>query len=128
MKGVWCVSLLPSGWTCLDAERPTGAAQCSCTLDRVHTHNVCPGPPPRRIPMPPHTIAAPPLPHAPNSAREALRQCLPDLLRNPQFTSCLKSDDTTRRWLAQLLVNVGFTDSAAQLSAEALQPTPLQGQ
>jgi len=42
-------------------------------------------------------------------AREALRQCLPDLLRNPQFTGCLKSDDTTRRWLAQLLVNVGFT-------------------
>lgn len=23
-------------------------------------------------------------------AREALRQCLPDLLRNPQFTNCLK--------------------------------------
>eukprot|EP00878_Enallax_costatus_P025720 GHUV01027545.1.p2 GENE.GHUV01027545.1~~GHUV01027545.1.p2 ORF type:complete len:136 (+),score=37.24 GHUV01027545.1:715-1122(+) len=61
-------------------------------------------------------------------AREALRQCLPDLLRNPQFTSCLKSDDTTRRWLAQLLVNVGFTDSAAQLSQEVLTPTPLQGQ
>lgn len=61
-------------------------------------------------------------------AREALRQCLPELLRNPQFTGCLKSDDTTRRWLAQLLVNVGFTDSAAQLSAEVLQPTPLQGQ
>lgn len=61
-------------------------------------------------------------------AREALRQCLPDLLRNPQFTGCLKSDDTTRRWLAQLLVNVGFTDSAAQLSADVLTPTPLQGQ
>lgn len=60
-------------------------------------------------------------------AREALRQCLPDLLRNPQFTGCLKSDDTTRRWLAQLLVNVGFTDSAAQLSADVLTPTPLQG-
>eukprot|EP00775_Hariotina_reticulata_P001753 gene1753-2093_t len=61
-------------------------------------------------------------------AREALRQCLPDLLRNPQFTGCLKSDDTTRRWLAQLLVNVGFTDSAAQLSPDVLTPTPLQGQ
>ncbi len=33
-------------------------------------------------------------------AREALRQCLPDLLRNPQFTSCLKNDETTRRWAA----------------------------
>lgn len=61
-------------------------------------------------------------------AREALRQCLPELLRNPQFTNCLKSDDTTRRWLAQLLVNVGFTDSAAQLSGDVLTPTPLQGQ
>lgn len=35
-------------------------------------------------------------------AREALRQCLPDLLRNPQFTACLKDDLTTRRWLAQV--------------------------
>eukprot|EP00879_Flechtneria_rotunda_P008357 GHRR01008754.1.p1 GENE.GHRR01008754.1~~GHRR01008754.1.p1 ORF type:complete len:290 (+),score=67.87 GHRR01008754.1:456-1325(+) len=61
-------------------------------------------------------------------AREALRQCLPDLLRNPQFTGCLKSDDTTRRWLAQLLVNVGFTEAAAQLSQDVLTPTPLQGQ
>lgn len=31
-------------------------------------------------------------------AREALRQCLPDLLRNTQFTACLKDDLTTRRW------------------------------
>jgi CCR4-NOT transcription complex subunit 9 len=61
-------------------------------------------------------------------AREALRTCLPELLRNPQFTGCLKSDDTTRRWLAQLLVNVGFNESAAQLSPEVLTPTPLQGQ
>lgn len=61
-------------------------------------------------------------------AREALRQCLPELLRNPGFTACLKSDDTTRRWLAQLLVNVGFPEAAAQLSNEMLQPTPLQGQ
>lgn len=61
-------------------------------------------------------------------AREALRQCLPELLRNPGFTACLKSDDTTRRWLAQLLTNVGFPEAAAQLSNEMLQPTPLQGQ
>eukprot|EP00898_Chlorokybus_atmophyticus_P001476 jgi/Chlat1/2329/Chrsp17S00176 len=40
-------------------------------------------------------------------AREALRQCLPDLLRDPNFTACLKDDVTTRRWLAQLLINVG---------------------
>lgn len=61
-------------------------------------------------------------------AREALRQCLPELLRNPAFTACLKSDDTTRRWLAQLLTNAGFPEAAAQLSTEMLQPTPLQGQ
>jgi CCR4-NOT transcription complex subunit 9 len=36
-------------------------------------------------------------------AREALRQCLPELLRDPNFTACLKDDPTTRRWLAQLL-------------------------
>ena len=61
-------------------------------------------------------------------AREALRQCLPELLRNPQFTACLKGDDTTRRWLAQLLSNVGFAESAAQLAGgDAVHPTPLQG-
>eukprot|EP00890_Picochlorum_soloecismus_P000477 jgi/Picsp_1/142/NSC_00142-R1_rcd1-like protein len=38
-------------------------------------------------------------------AREALRQCLPEPLRNPQFTACLKDDPITRRWLAQLLMN-----------------------
>ncbi len=31
-------------------------------------------------------------------AREALRSCLPELLRNPQFTGTLKNDETTRRW------------------------------
>lgn len=84
----------------------------------------------RAIPSGPSLFTSTPLrPYAcACRAREALRQCLPDLLRNPQFTGCLKSDDTTRRWLAQLLVNVGFTDSAAQLSADVLTPTPLQGQ
>ena len=40
---------------------------------------------------------------------------LPDLLRNPQFTGCLKDDGATRRWLAQLLVNVGHLQDAAAL-------------
>jgi CCR4-NOT transcription complex subunit 9 len=35
-------------------------------------------------------------------AREALRSCLPELLRNAQFTSCLKNDDTTRRCVQRL--------------------------
>jgi len=47
-------------------------------------------------------------------AREALKQCLPDLLRDPSFTACLKDDMTTRRWLAQLLANAGC-ESAAQV-------------
>jgi CCR4-NOT transcription complex subunit 9 len=58
-------------------------------------------------------------------AREALRQCLPDLLRNPQFTACLKDDATTRRWLAQLLVNAGHPGDAAALGAsDVVGPTP----
>ncbi|KAL4457965.1 hypothetical protein ABPG75_012830 [Micractinium tetrahymenae] len=57
-------------------------------------------------------------------AREALRQCLPDLLRNPQFTACLKDDLTTRRWLAQLLVNVGHLADAAALATDVVGPTP----
>lgn len=57
-------------------------------------------------------------------AREALRQCLPDLLRNPQFTACLKDDITTRRWLAQLLVNVGHLQDAAALGTDVVGPTP----
>ncbi|PNH09576.1 Cell differentiation protein rcd1, partial [Tetrabaena socialis] len=61
-------------------------------------------------------------------AREALRSCLPELLRNSQFTACLKNDETTRRWLAQLLINVGFPDAAAALGAlDVVQPTPMTG-
>merc|ERR1740133_342621 len=43
-------------------------------------------------------------------AREALRQCLPDVLRDATFSSCLKDDVTTKRWLTQLLFNI--TESA----------------
>lgn len=57
-------------------------------------------------------------------AREALRQCLPDPLRNPQFTACLKDDQTTRRWLAQLLMNVGHPAAAALLATDVTGPTP----
>ena len=120
--------------------------------------------------------------HILSRAREALRSCLPELLRNPQFTSCLKNDETTRRWecvcgmrgacwcccleglfhkswgrtrqegmerpqsptsltstslrmlmgagdicrwLAQLLMNVGFPESAAGLATDIVSPTPL---
>ncbi|KAI9146307.1 hypothetical protein BKA69DRAFT_1024248 [Paraphysoderma sedebokerense] len=43
-------------------------------------------------------------------AREALRQCLPDPLRDSTFGQVLKDDITTKRCLAQLLVNL--SDSA----------------
>lgn len=57
-------------------------------------------------------------------AREALRQCLPDPLRSPQFTACLKDDMTTRRWLAQLLLNIGHAQDAAALGTDVVNPTP----
>ncbi|KAJ1619204.1 hypothetical protein T492DRAFT_603606 [Pavlovales sp. CCMP2436] len=39
-------------------------------------------------------------------AREALRQCLPDSLRDTTFSTALKDDVSTKRWLAQLLYNI----------------------
>ncbi|CAL1354131.1 unnamed protein product [Linum trigynum] len=40
-------------------------------------------------------------------ACDALRSCLPEMLRDATFNSCLREDPTTRRWLQQLLHNVG---------------------
>lgn len=39
-------------------------------------------------------------------AREALRQCLPDALRDNSFSNALKDDVSVKRWLSQLLVNI----------------------
>ncbi|KAL8462491.1 hypothetical protein ACS0TY_032694 [Phlomoides rotata] len=39
-------------------------------------------------------------------ACDALRACLPDMLRDATFNICLREDPTTRRWLQQLLHNV----------------------
>lgn len=39
-------------------------------------------------------------------AREALRQCLPDQLKDNTFAQVLKDDTTTKRWLAQLVKNL----------------------
>jgi len=39
-------------------------------------------------------------------AREALRQCLPEYLKDNTFTNCLKDDTSTKRWLAQLKKNL----------------------
>ncbi len=47
-------------------------------------------------------------------ARECLRQCFPDQLRDPAFVACLKDDVTTRRWLTQLLVQLGQPEVPVQ--------------
>lgn len=39
-------------------------------------------------------------------AREALRQCLPEPLRDNTFSSVLRDDAATKRCLAQLLINL----------------------
>ncbi|CAN4117808.1 unnamed protein product [Withania somnifera] len=47
-------------------------------------------------------------------ACDALRSCLPDMLRDTTFSSCLREDPTTRRWLQQLLHNVSGNRVALQ--------------
>ncbi|KAF5269248.1 hypothetical protein FQR65_LT02549 [Abscondita terminalis] len=39
-------------------------------------------------------------------AREALRQCLPDQLRDTTFNASLQEDKSTKHWLSQLLKNL----------------------
>jgi CCR4-NOT transcription complex subunit 9 len=39
-------------------------------------------------------------------AREALRQCLPDQLKDQTFANVLKEDGSTKRWHSQLLKNL----------------------
>ncbi|PIK49591.1 putative cell differentiation protein RCD1-like [Apostichopus japonicus] len=39
-------------------------------------------------------------------ARGALRQCLPDQLKDTTFANVLKDDNSTKRWLAQLIKNL----------------------
>ena len=59
------------------------------------------------------------------AGRQPLITVLPPLrLPPPQFTGCLKDDVTTRRWLAQLLVNVGHLQDAAALGTDVVGPTP----
>jgi len=49
-------------------------------------------------------------------AKEALRQCLPDQLRDKTFTPVLKDDNCTKRWLTQLVKNLQDVDSRNALS------------
>ncbi|OZC11581.1 cell differentiation family, Rcd1 [Onchocerca flexuosa] len=47
----------------------------------------------------------------PRQALQALRQCLPDQLRDETFTRILADDKSTKHWLKQLLKNIGFSVS-----------------
>ncbi|KAF3670529.1 Cell differentiation protein RCD1 -like protein [Capsicum annuum] len=47
-------------------------------------------------------------------ACDALRNGLPDMLRDNTFSSCLREDPTTRRWLQQLISNVNGARVALQ--------------
>lgn len=40
-------------------------------------------------------------------AREALQQCLPKVLRDDTFINVLRQDATIKKWVTQLLLNVG---------------------
>ncbi|KAJ0980746.1 hypothetical protein J5N97_009001 [Dioscorea zingiberensis] len=54
-------------------------------------------------------------------ACEALQNCLPDMLKDGTFNSCLRDDPATRRWLQQLLHNVAMGSPVPI----AMQPTRL---
>eukprot|EP00744_Colponema_vietnamica_P009035 GILI01012866.1.p1 GENE.GILI01012866.1~~GILI01012866.1.p1 ORF type:complete len:319 (+),score=48.40 GILI01012866.1:78-1034(+) len=54
-------------------------------------------------------------------AREALRQCLPQALRDATFAQSLQDDPTTKRWLTQLLFSISDPNA---LSASSAQPPP----
>ncbi|EDV27164.1 uncharacterized protein TRIADDRAFT_50081 [Trichoplax adhaerens] len=43
-------------------------------------------------------------------AKEALRQCLPEQLRDNTFAMFLKEDNSTKRWLSSLLKNLNLPD------------------
>ena len=59
-----------------------------------------------------------------NRAREALRQCLPEPLRDATFQAVLRDDAATKRCLAQLLINLSdnVTDAQAQQGQGPGQP------
>ncbi|KIW13085.1 hypothetical protein PV08_08272 [Exophiala spinifera] len=49
-----------------------------------------------------------------NRARQALRQCLPEPLRDATFSNVLRDDAATKRCLAQLLINLSDTVTDSQ--------------
>ena len=59
-------------------------------------------------------------------AREALRQCLPDQLKDQTFANCLKDDKSTKNWLQQLLTNLESTNIPPNSDPRILHPMPGQ--
>lgn len=55
-------------------------------------------------------------------AREALRQCLPDQLKDNTFSNCLKDDKSTKHWLSQLLKNLETNSVSDPRVIPPLQP------
>lgn len=55
-----------------------------------------------------------------NRAREALRRCLPDQLRDQTFSQCLQEDRSTKHWLSLLIKNLETGNN------ESIQISPLE--
>jgi CCR4-NOT transcription complex subunit 9 len=51
-------------------------------------------------------------------AREALRQCLPDQLKDNTFSECLTEDKSTKHWLSQLLKNLETATPGLNLNSD----------
>lgn len=60
-------------------------------------------------------------------AREALRQCLPEPLRDSTFQQCLMDDPSTKRWLANLLHNLAEGAAIAGQGGAKPGPMPMHG-
>lgn len=50
-------------------------------------------------------------------AREALRQCLPDQLRDGTFAACLQEDKSTKHWLTLLIKNLEPVQGASPITS-----------
>jgi hypothetical protein len=61
-------------------------------------------------------------------ARDALKQCLPDILKNPSFGSQFVEEESVQRWMSLLKKNVievpGESPPAAVSGGAALPPPP----
>ncbi|CAF1441577.1 unnamed protein product [Didymodactylos carnosus] len=53
-------------------------------------------------------------------AREALRSCLPDCLKDHTFDIALKDDQSTKKWLTQLLMNLETSSSTNAINSVAV--------